>query len=82
LNFINNSNLRVLTDVALPRYLSQSVEFLKARADGSTVDLQAVFLEINSQLMGKMAYNVRQARVLRPRAPDADRPTDGDALGR
>ena len=48
-----------MTDVALPRYLSQSVEFLRARTDGTVVDLQAVFLEITSQLMGKMAYNVR-----------------------
>ena len=62
LSFINNSNLRVLTDVALPRYLSESIAFLKDRADGTVVDLQTVFLEITSQLMGKMAYNARHPR--------------------
>ncbi len=56
---MNTANLRVLTDVALPRYLSQSIEFLKSKCGGSIVDLQAVFHEITSQLMGKMAYNVR-----------------------
>lgn len=58
LNFLNTSNLRVLTDVALPQYLSQSVAFLKSRANNNVVDLQAIFHEITTQLMGKMAYNV------------------------
>ncbi|KAL0934179.1 Cytochrome P450 94A1 [Colletotrichum truncatum] len=59
LNFLNTANLRVLTDVALPQYLSQSVTFLKGQAaNGVTTDLQAVFHEITTQLMGKMAYNM------------------------
>ncbi|OLN95983.1 Cytochrome P450 94A1 [Colletotrichum chlorophyti] len=58
LNFLNTSNLRVLTDVALPQYLSKSVMFLKSRADNGIVDLQGVFHEITTQLMGKMAYNM------------------------
>ncbi|KAK1579844.1 cytochrome P450 [Colletotrichum navitas] len=58
LNFLNTSNLRVLTDVALPEYLSRSVAFLEAKAGKGTVDLQAVFHEITTQLMGKMAYNM------------------------
>ncbi|CAJ2505094.1 Uu.00g124880.m01.CDS01 [Anthostomella pinea] len=59
LHFLNTSNMRVLTDVALPRYLGQSVDRLKMRAgDGSVVDLQTVFHEITSQLMGKMAYDM------------------------
>ncbi|KAF4826123.1 Cytochrome P450 94A1 [Colletotrichum tropicale] len=59
LNFLNMSNLGVLTDVALPRYLSQSVALLQERASsGVSVDLQAVFHEITTQLMGKMAYNM------------------------
>ncbi|KAI2468665.1 cytochrome P450 [Annulohypoxylon bovei var. microspora] len=59
LAFLNASNLRVLTDVALPRYLSHAVEYLhaQARAEG-VVDLQHVFHEITSQLMGKMAYDM------------------------
>ncbi|KUI69205.1 Cytochrome P450 94A1 [Cytospora mali] len=59
LAFLNTKNLQVLTDVALPQYLSQSIEYLKATAERSReVDLQAVFHEITTQLMGKMAYNM------------------------
>ncbi|KAF4781289.1 cytochrome P450 [Colletotrichum scovillei] len=58
LNFLNTSNLRVLTDVALPQYLSQSVAYLGSQSGNDVVDLQAVFHEITTQLMGKMAYNM------------------------
>ncbi|KAL7622172.1 hypothetical protein AAE478_007675 [Parahypoxylon ruwenzoriense] len=59
LAFLSASNLRVLTDVALPRYLGQAIEYLIAQARaGNTVDLQTVFHEITSQLMGKMAYDM------------------------
>ncbi|KAF3761575.1 cytochrome P450 [Cryphonectria parasitica EP155] len=61
LSFLNNKNLQVLTDVALPRYLAQSISHLKASCSGGgrrEADLQAVFHEITSQLMGKMAYNM------------------------
>ncbi|OTB00887.1 hypothetical protein M426DRAFT_323891 [Hypoxylon sp. CI-4A] len=59
LAFLNTSNLRVLTDVALPRYLGHAVEHLQERAGtGRTVDLQNVFHEITSQIMGKMAYDM------------------------
>ncbi|KAI1880983.1 hypothetical protein JX265_001223 [Neoarthrinium moseri] len=59
LAFLNTSNLQVLTDVALPKYLGQSVGVLKRHGDdGNAVDLQLVFHEITSQLMGKMAYNM------------------------
>lgn len=59
LAFLNTKNLQVLTDVALPRYLAQSVDLLKATSeDCREADLQVVFHEITSQLMGKMAYNV------------------------
>lgn len=60
LSFLNVANLRVLTDVALPKYLSQSVASLKQRGgeEGGVVDMQYVFHEITSQLMGKMAYNM------------------------
>ncbi|KAK1999444.1 cytochrome P450 [Colletotrichum falcatum] len=58
LSFLSTSNLRVLTDVALPEYISQSVAFLEAKADKGIIDLQAVFHEITTQLMGKMAYNM------------------------
>ncbi|KAF6818403.1 cytochrome p450 [Colletotrichum plurivorum] len=59
LNFLNTSNLKLLTDVFLPQYLSQSVTFLRRKANsGLVVDLQAVFHEITTQLMGRMAYNM------------------------
>ncbi|KAJ2977290.1 hypothetical protein NUW58_g7855 [Xylaria curta] len=58
-HFLNTSNLRVLTDVALPRYLSRTVDHLRTQANnGEIVDLQLVFHEITSLLMGKMAYDM------------------------
>ncbi|KAK3349109.1 cytochrome P450 [Lasiosphaeria hispida] len=58
LSFLNTANLRVLTEVALPQYLLESVNGLKARVGEGVVDLQHVFHEITTQLMGKMAYNM------------------------
>lgn len=58
LSFLNTANLRVLTDIALPRYLFQSVKDLASKRDGQVVDLQHVFHEITTKLMAKMAYNV------------------------
>ena len=58
LNFLSTANMRILTDIALPQYLSQSIEYLKRQSGQSVVDLQHVFHEITTQLMGKMAYNV------------------------
>ncbi|KAK7753194.1 hypothetical protein SLS62_004927 [Diatrype stigma] len=59
LAFLNNTNLRVLTDIALPQYLAQSVKYLRKCGENNTVvDFQVVFHEISSQLMGKMAYNM------------------------
>lgn len=57
LAFLNTANLRVLTDVALPQYLSESMEDLRGSAGRGTVDLQHVFHELTSKLIGKMAYN-------------------------
>ncbi|KAK4032373.1 cytochrome P450 [Parachaetomium inaequale] len=56
--FLNTANLRVLTDVALPQYLSESVEYLRSNIGKDPVDLQHVFHEITTKLMGKMAYNM------------------------
>ncbi|KAI1440885.1 cytochrome P450 [Annulohypoxylon stygium] len=59
LAFLNASNLRVLTEIALPRYLGHAVDHLRTQARaGTVVDLQNVFHEITSQLMGKMAYDM------------------------
>jgi cytochrome P450 len=57
--FLSTANLRVLQDVALPKFLSDQINHLKERSDGmQVVDLQDVFHEITTQLMGKMAYNM------------------------
>ncbi|KAL2759472.1 hypothetical protein ACRALDRAFT_2055891 [Sodiomyces alcalophilus JCM 7366] len=59
LRFLNKTNLKILTQTALPEYLQQSIDFLSTQAAaGSVVDLQAVFHEITTQLMGSMAYNM------------------------
>lgn len=59
LAFLNTANLRVLTDVALPQYLARAVARLAdTSAEGAVVDLQALFHDLTSQLMGKMAYNM------------------------
>lgn len=81
LAFLNTKNLQVLTDVALPQYLAQSVDFLKSRSrDVREADLQSVFHEITTQLMGKLAYNVRCHPTL-PR-PRLIAWADGDACRR
>ncbi|KAK3332180.1 cytochrome P450 [Cercophora scortea] len=58
LSFLTTANIRVLTDVALPQHLFESVSDLKQREGGATVDLQHVFHEITTKVMGKMAYNM------------------------
>lgn len=64
---MTTKNLQVLTDVAMPQYLAQSIDHLKAMSEtGREADLQVVFHEITSQVMGKMAYNVRHSPVLIP----------------
>lgn len=59
LNFLSNANLKVLTEVALPLYLKQSIRHLRGAGNGSVTDVQAVFHELTTQLMGRMAYDVR-----------------------
>ncbi|CAD6449139.1 1b23d952-729a-4d31-8d07-99842815fac4 [Sclerotinia trifoliorum] len=57
LNFLNVANSKVLTDVALPRYLGETLEHLKLEK-GKVVDLGAVFHELTTKLMGRMAYDM------------------------
>ena len=58
LNFLNTSNLKVLTEMALPQYLKENITTLSKLESRDVVDLQAVFNELTTQLMGKMAYDV------------------------
>jgi len=63
LQFLNNANLKVLTDVALPAYLNEIVKSLQEDGQGSVVDLEEVLHELTTQLMGRMAYDVGEARI-------------------
>ncbi|CAK7225885.1 hypothetical protein SBRCBS47491_006040 [Sporothrix bragantina] len=65
LSFLNTANIRVLTDVALPQYLDDTLAHLREKATvgnernkSAAVDLQAVFHELTSCIMGRMAYNM------------------------
>ncbi|KAH8818989.1 cytochrome P450 [Xylogone sp. PMI_703] len=59
LQFLSNHNLKVLLNTALPLYLKHTVKSLKdAAAKQSTIDLEAVFHEFTTQLMGRMAYDM------------------------
>lgn len=60
LNFLNVANLKVLTEVALPAYLEQTLKPLSLASNrGEIIDLEAVFHELTTKLMGRMAYDVR-----------------------
>ncbi|SPN99036.1 related to cytochrome P450 94A1 [Cephalotrichum gorgonifer] len=67
LAFLSAANLRVLTEVALPKYLGESVDALRRKVDagevdgggrGAEVDMQSVFHEITTRLMGRTAYGM------------------------
>ncbi|KAL2069600.1 hypothetical protein VTL71DRAFT_14279 [Oculimacula yallundae] len=58
LHFLNNANLKVLTDVALPAYLEETVKSLSKVKHGSIVDLEEVLHELTTQLIGRMAYGM------------------------
>ncbi len=55
---MNKSNLFFLMDVALPKYLHGTVTKLDSSPFGEVMDLETVFHELTTQLMGRMAYNV------------------------
>jgi hypothetical protein len=59
LAFLNNTNLKVLTDVVLPKYLENSVQDLQGTKEGSLIDLEEIFHELTTILFGVMAFNVR-----------------------
>jgi len=58
MHFLNNANLKVLTDVALPQYLRSSINDIRERGKDKIIDLEEVMLELTTQIMGKMAYDV------------------------
>ncbi|KFY37468.1 hypothetical protein V495_07167 [Pseudogymnoascus sp. VKM F-4514 (FW-929)] len=58
LQFLNNANLKVLEEVALPRDLHTIVRELYDMDVNKPVDLQAVLLSLTTKLMGRMAYDM------------------------
>ncbi|QSZ35937.1 hypothetical protein DSL72_007059 [Monilinia vaccinii-corymbosi] len=58
LQFLNVANLKALTDVALRDYLEETLAQLKLARGGEIVDLEAVFHDLTTKLMGRMAYNM------------------------
>ncbi|TQS35918.1 hypothetical protein Golomagni_03646 [Golovinomyces magnicellulatus] len=57
LKFFSNTNLENITTLALPYYLDKTVEVLKS-SDHSIIDMDNIFHELTTQLMGRMAYNM------------------------
>ena len=64
LHFLNNANLKILTETALPHYLQGSVRILEEAKESATVDLEEIFHELTTQVMGRMAYNASLPRFL------------------
>ncbi|KAL8948151.1 MAG: hypothetical protein Q9222_005639 [Ikaeria aurantiellina] len=59
LRFFSNANLRVFIDEALPPILNDTVRSLdEAVSSGRIVDMQGLFLDLTTRLMGKMAYDM------------------------
>lgn len=60
LPFFSNSNLKLFINQVMPPYLERTGQRLKSMAinGGQHEDLQDVFLELTTLLMGKMAYDV------------------------
>ncbi|KAE9380593.1 cytochrome P450 [Stipitochalara longipes BDJ] len=58
LQFLSNTNLKVLTDVALPKYLDDSIQRLQRSKGGAVIDLEDTFHELTTALFGFLAFNV------------------------
>lgn len=60
LRFFNSSNLKLFIDQVLPPYLLNTEQRLEkaVKSENQREDLQDVFLELTTLLMGKMAYDV------------------------
>ncbi len=68
LQFLSNTNLKVLTDVALPKYLDDSIQGLQESKDGSVIDLEDTFHELTTILFGFLAFNVRNPSPIKLRS--------------
>ncbi|TVY35384.1 Cytochrome P450 [Lachnellula occidentalis] len=57
-HFLSNANLKVLTEAALPAYLTKTISLLGTSQPEDVVDLSDIFHELTTQLFGRMAYNM------------------------
>ena len=64
LRFFNSSNLKLFIDQVLPPYLQNTEQRLEkaVKSENQREDLEDVFLELTTLLMGKMAYDVCDAK--------------------
>jgi len=58
LHFLSSSNLKYLTESALPKYLVEIIKRLESSSDRAIIDIEDVFHELTTQIMGRMAYDV------------------------
>lgn len=59
LPFFSNANLKAFIDRVVPSYLKDTEKRLEHAARGSDpIDMQDVFLELTTRVMGEMAYDV------------------------
>lgn len=60
LPFFSNANLKAFIDRVVPPYLKDTEKRLEHAASNSDpIDMQDVFLELTTRVMGEMAYDVR-----------------------
>lgn len=60
LPFFSNANLKAFVDRVLPHYLKDTEKCLEhAASNTDPIDMEAIFLELTTKLMGEMAYDVR-----------------------
>ncbi|KAI9768650.1 MAG: hypothetical protein M1835_006838 [Candelina submexicana] len=59
LRFFSNSSLKTLVDVHLPMFVRETKSQLrKAAAEKRVIDLEAIFMDFTTRLMGKLAYDI------------------------
>ena len=60
LPFFSNANLKAFIDRVVPPYLKDTEKRLEnAARESDPIDMQDVFLELTTRVMGEMAYDVR-----------------------
>ncbi len=69
LKLFSGANLDLMIEEVLPEVYAETTrkQLLQASKDGSVVDLQKLFLDLTTTVVGHMAYDVRISRVKFPR---------------